>query len=1499
MAEKKQIRLLNLAGELSPRLLGFFGANQVEVVQPELLDDIKTIQYILVADVSDFADLNNRYDTMANHIHVLSLTPIADTKDFLLAGGRGILDESWLDTKVGTILMQKLFQSAGTIHLDELFGDEFKQYETCKLSSHLRLGHYTDLISMDAFDNDFNIVAIRGFIYHAIYYYTYLKQAGIGSIPFEIEYTYNDNFFVVHMHMPVKNFVAEYLLDCFGEDNTTDPLKYLLKTSSRLADNMDVTYIENPAKLVITGVWKKVNADRVYMYNQLLLSNIKTSKHILDDLDKSIAKVKVIDGNIDGDERVEGLDKKPLPGNIVEMVLNPGNPDSTLNKQPQKAAALMAHIVATAEEQGKQVESLTPEEIEQMVGNFSDEEFVESLTPEDKKNLYDKIQKKNIVDAYEEEVQRVKGELDQDEKHVATIQEKYEEDISQRVSQSLDVNAINQLISEAPEEEEEKQAVGGDKYGLDLDAFTVKDSGITEDGEKITVHDGGITEDGEKITVHGDKDEDKSSTKVSGESLFKDDSVTVKEGATEEDDKITVHGSDTEEDEDGIRIKDVTDKSSEEAINVAGGSTEDENKITVHDSGADEDEDAINITGDVEEDPATFKVDGSKDEQDPNFQVGSSNFNEDDDQTMAGRLSGMPDDDKVGFTVSGVTQNMDDERNISRLQGQERENVRNMFDNAFDMTREKIEQDGGTLDFASMMDNMKRYLAEQGMDPALAEQVLKSTSFFMQNALENQVVPEGGRMEELTADYLNDFKKKSYNNAVNEALDKIIVREPDQAQDNELDFGEYFKKKFSGRLSEKLADYVTEEDGTRRNLTEEDFYKKDVQEAIQQSLQTVFHEEMQVVAGGDQDKFMQMEEQAIKSLAGILPIDEEMLKQMAHQSTEAVQGYEVEAVVDNIFQNANEDPLVIRDEGIAEELAAEQNEVQGISEAGPQSFDQQALLQKVKQYEVMNKKLQEDMKNLKVDVNAKDNTIKQLQNMTREAKMANVKLSSQIPKRADLMTEGKREELKKKIAEDPNLDPADAELMAKALDREKRLLDITKKAELELRKYQIEARQKETKMTQEVEKINRLMSSKDVVIDKAKEQLVSLTEKKNTEIKKLNQRLSDINKSDAASQSKKALQDLKKMEKENQNLQKMVDLYKGRAATGKGADAPSKSPDMVGGEDTQKFRDQVKHLEAVKKKLEQKLMGFERNNSSLTSKLKDQQTATVAAQKEKDKIFAELKQARTQLSVLDVPNQDMEKVVSQNTDALKDSPSFSPQEKMRMQGQLTDAQKKLKDFEGKVKLLEKKAQEGQKAEQKAKILTAKEDQLKKELSQNQRKLQSMQEKLSQLERKTDFRSDDVIGNEQIDKIKLSYENEKKKAAEMEAKSKKLEKELQKALLNQFKDAKSADKKDDPVAQLKANEAKLKLQLMDSQKKSQFTERRLKEAEKKLAEIEGREMLQESNDDGMIDTSQAIPSARGGNPEIENKLKKELESSRTDNKKAEARIKSLSKTLMKC
>jgi hypothetical protein len=77
-------------------------------------------------------------------------------------------------------------------------------------------------------------------------------------------------------------------------------------------------------------VWKKFQADRVYKYSKLLLSNIKTSKHNLSMISiESIADVNVIDGDPELDPRTETIDRKSHYQAISsKWFLNPGDPES-------------------------------------------------------------------------------------------------------------------------------------------------------------------------------------------------------------------------------------------------------------------------------------------------------------------------------------------------------------------------------------------------------------------------------------------------------------------------------------------------------------------------------------------------------------------------------------------------------------------------------------------------------------------------------------------------------------------------------------------------------------------------------------------------------------------------------------------------------------------------------------------------------------------------------------------------------------------------------------------------------------------------------------------------------------------------------------------------------------------------------------------------------------------------------------------------------------------
>ncbi|MBL7665984.1 MAG: hypothetical protein JNM93_12685 [Bacteriovoracaceae bacterium] len=1452
MSDLKKIRLLNLSGVLSSRLNSFFTQNNVEVIFPELLDNIKNINFILVKDWVDFATLEARYQPVENGITVISLSGVKDAKDFLLTNGRIIIDETWLDNKVGQILLQKIFQKAGTIHLDEMFGSEFKEYQTCKIASHLRLGHYSDIISLDAFENDYNIVAIRGFLYHVIYYFTYLKQAGIGGVPFDVEYTSNSQFFVVNVHMSVKNFVAEYLLDCFGEDNTTDPLKYLLKTASKLADNMDVTYIENPAKLVITGIWRKVSEDRVYRYSTLLLNNIKTSKQIIDEVERTLAAVNVIEGNPEVDARNQTLDGKLLPGNLVAMVLNHGDPNSAVNKSPEKAASVMAFVASAAEEMGKKPEELTPEEFESILEKHLDQSFIDELSPSDKKHLMERLQKKNIAEAYGQEVQRVQQQLDQTPEHVEKIKEDYAEKISEKIASVLDIDTLNEIISNPIDLAEENKTVVRGKYDLDLDLFQVPEASnpLNSDENKVS---GEVIEEGDNVRIKEVTEKRKDGKDGLNGSIFDEDEIRIGGGDEDDEGEIKVKGGENEVDENGVRIKDVTERKKDDITNVKGGEREeDENNLV---KGSKEDaEDLLNVggAGEGNADDSAINIAGTKDEKEARFNVGGSPL----------------DIDTSNATVNGVTDTIGDNKAVGRLSGDQKKDLTNMLGSAFNAVTQALGSSGfaGT-DFPSVMNMMRQHLmAQPGMDPQLAEIVMKSAEHFMQQAFSAAGMLNKAQPQELSADYLNEFKKKKFPNLVEAALGNIVVNNEPQAPVGEVDLGEQFKKKLKSQLVNNLGNYLVDENGNPKPLTAEDFNNPGVQKNIKAAIQNIFSQELTVIPASDVDKYQQLEEQIVKSLADILPLDEEMLRQIAEQAKGDTKSYEMGTILDSLFTGGANGPL---------ELSGEDGVDNNIVGNGSGDFSQTAIIQKLKQFEAQNKKLKADLQRVQIDSEAKGSTIKQLQNIAREAKMAQVKLSKDIPKREELMSELKREQLKKEILDNSNLSEEDKKMVNKALEREKKLFEITKKAELELRKFQIEARQKDSKFQIELDQANRNNHSKDVVLKKAKEQLESVVKRKDIELAKLNERLNEINKETTKGDDSKQIQELKKLEKENQNLQRMVDVYK------KKINDPSFDIDLASPKNTndeaKAHQEQIKHLETVKKKLEQKLLNYERNATKLNSKLKEQSDELASAASSKEKAEDELRKVSGETKILRqnlIQNQtDVTVNKNVNKTETEQAPGFTAMEKMNLQAKLNDAEKRAKELEGKVKLYDKKIEEGQKAIQEAKNLTVRETQLKKDLFAANRKLETMQEKLKLVERKADFKNNEVIGNEEHDAAKIQIEEANQKHKEYEDKIKKLAKELQKSLLEQFKQGKKAGKEGDSSAELKANEAKLKLQLMDSAKKMQSAEAKIKSLEKQLEQVsEGAESAQDL--DEMLNNK----NEGAGNKIVEQKLKKELEKS---------------------
>ncbi len=142
-----------------------------------------------------------------------------------------------------------------------------------------------------------------------------------------------------------------------------------------------------------------------------------------------------------------------------------------------------------------------------------------------------------------------------------------------------------------------------------------------------------------------------------------------------------------------------------------------------------------------------------------------------------------------------------------------------------------------------------------------------------------------------------------------------------------------------------------------------------------------------------------------------------------------------------------------------------------------------------------------------------------------------------------------KKQMQHKLSESRQLSPQEMAKLNSLLERETKFIEEAKHNEIKLKKLQLELLQKDMVFTQELEKAQRSSTSKDIVLVKAKEAMVRVTEKKDAEIQSLRDRFDQVNKVLASSPNQVLQTTIKDLEKQNINLNKMLEVYKNKVTS--------------------------------------------------------------------------------------------------------------------------------------------------------------------------------------------------------------------------------------------------------------------------------------------------------------------------------------------------------------
>lgn len=187
-----------------------------------------------------------------------------------------------------------------------------------------------------------------------------------------------------------------------------------------------------------------------------------------------------------------------------------------------------------------------------------------------------------------------------------------------------------------------------------------------------------------------------------------------------------------------------------------------------------------------------------------------------------------------------------------------------------------------------------------------------------------------------------------------------------------------------------------------------------------------------------------------------------------------------------------------------------------------------------------NEKLKTQLKAMTSEVRI----LKESRTKLAEIQLKATQAASEINIKTDDQDDALRKHFQQKLSDQKVLNETEVKKLSALLDRESKLIADVKQEELKARKIQIEALQKENFFSQELEKSERQVKAKDLILIKTKETFTKLLEKKDRDIEDVKTKNDQLSKALASGPATTQVLVIKDLEKQNQNLIKQLEVYK-------------------------------------------------------------------------------------------------------------------------------------------------------------------------------------------------------------------------------------------------------------------------------------------------------------------------------------------------------------------
>jgi regulator of replication initiation timing len=220
-----------------------------------------------------------------------------------------------------------------------------------------------------------------------------------------------------------------------------------------------------------------------------------------------------------------------------------------------------------------------------------------------------------------------------------------------------------------------------------------------------------------------------------------------------------------------------------------------------------------------------------------------------------------------------------------------------------------------------------------------------------------------------------------------------------------------------------------------------------------------------------------------------------------------------------------------------------------------------------------------------------------------------------------------------------------------------------------LRKLQFEVAQKEILFSQEIENTQRQLKSKELMLSKTRESVQKISEQKDKEINDLKMRLDQVSKALATGPNQGQQTMIRDLEKQNHNLNKMLEVYKLKVQSLANKMQSSKTDDGSAKEEARKLSMLNTQLQNQHEMAKKELQKWQDRSEADTSTINQLRQEKIRLEQQLKKAALEAKQVGVVTPVEEEAEHELKKFIAQN---------------QVLENQLKESSKKLAEAEAKL-----------------------------------------------------------------------------------------------------------------------------------------------------------------------------------------------------------------------